>query len=223
MLVVGDKKRAKLFVVLVEFFLILFLAEFFLSQIETDGVIEWAMLSLVLFFLTPFFTVHFIFKERIKDYFLDLKYSTKALIWGIIGLIVFIAVMWALMVQLQWENDISVSRWVLGSTGLMVFFDVILVPFVVFSREFFFRGFLLKNSRAVLGVIGAIVLSAILSTSYDLYIGGFLNYRQAILILIPNLFLGYLAYINRSVIVSAIFSWVYILVIDLIFAYKLTQ
>lgn len=223
MFVVGDKKKARFFVVMVEFVMVLFLAEFFLGQIETDGIIEWAMLSFVLFFLTSFFTVHFIFKEKVKDYFLDIKYSKKALFWGFIGFLIFIAVMWALVVQLNWQSDISVSRWVLGSVGLLVFFDIVLVPVVVFSKEFFFRGFLLKTSKGVIGIVGAIVLSAILSTVYDLYVGGFLNYRQALLMLIPNLFLGYLAYINRSVIVSALFSWVYILVIDLIFAYKLTQ
>lgn len=223
MFVVGNKNKAKFFVVLVEFILIALLADFFLSQIETDGVIEWALLSVILFFLTSYFTVHFIFKERIKDYFLDLKYSNKGLFWSFVGFITFVAVMWALVVQLQWESDLSVSRWVLGSTGLMVFFDVAVMPFVVFSKEFFFRGFLLKTSKAVIGVIGAIILQAVLATGYELYIGGFLNYQQALLILIPNLFLGYLAYINRSIIVSALFSWVYILAIDLIFAYKLTQ
>ena len=94
MFVVGDKKKARFFVVMVEFVMVLFLAEFFLGQIETDGIIEWAMLSFVLFFLTSFFTVHFIFKEKVKDYFLDIKYSKKALFWGFIGFLIFIAV-WA--------------------------------------------------------------------------------------------------------------------------------
>lgn len=223
MLVVGDKNRAKFFVALIEFILIMFLAEFFLGQIETDGIIEWAILSFVLFFLTSFFTVRYIYKEKLRDYYLEVKYTAKALAMGIIGFFVFVALMWSLVVQLQWASDISVSRWVLGSTGLMIFFDLILVPIIVFSKEFFFRGFLLKNSIAVLGVAGAIILSAVLATGYDLYIAGYLNYRQAVLMLVPNLFLGYLAYVNRSIIVSAIFSWVYILAIDIFFAYKLTQ
>jgi len=223
MFVVGDKNKTKFFLVLIEYVMVILLAGFFLSQIETDGLIEWALLVFVLFFLTSYLTIRFILKESVKDYFFDLKYSTKGFVLGIIGLMIFVAVMWVFVVQFNWESDVSVSGWILGNTGMMVFFDIVLVPLVVFSKEFFFRGFLLKISSAVMGVVLAIIFQAVLATYFEIYIGYYLNYRQVILLLIPNIFLGYLAYVNRSMIVSAIFSWIYILALDLIFAYKLSQ
>lgn len=223
MFIVKDKKRANFLIAIVEFFLIAIIAEFFLLQIETDGVIEWAFLSFVLFFLTSFFTIKYILKGKTKDYFLSLDLKKWGILKGLLGLLVFVAVMWALVVQLEWQSSIPVSNWILGSTGLMIFFDIVIVPIVVFSKEFFFRGFLMKTSAALFGIFWAILLQAALATAYDVYISGLIDYKHVALLFIPNIFLGYLAYVNRSIFVSALFSWIYILVIDFIFAYKLTQ
>ena len=83
--------------------------------------------------------------------------------------------------------------------------------------------FVLKSFAGVTGVTSAIVLQAVLIMLFAAYVGVFPGVRQTILLFIPNLFLGYIAYVNRSIIISSFLSWGYILLIDLAFAYKLTQ
>ncbi|MEA1925935.1 MAG: hypothetical protein U9M90_01670 [Patescibacteria group bacterium] len=223
MLIVKDKNKAKFLIVLIEYVLIVLLAKFFVSNIKTDGVVELAFLSFFLFFLTPLFTIRYIFREKTSDYFLCLNFIKKGILKGILAIAVFVAVMWVLVVQLDWEKYMSVSKWILGDKDLMIFLEITAIPIIVFAKEFFFRGFVLRSFAGVAGVAGAIVLQAMLVVLCAIYIGVFPGVRQAILLFIPNLFLGYIAYVNRSVIISSFLSWGYILLIDLVFAYKLTQ
>ncbi len=223
MLIVKNKNKAKFLIVLIECVLVALLAKFFVSSVKTDGIIELAFLSFALFFLTPFFTVKYIFREKVSDYFLCLNFIKKGILKGIFAIAIFIAVMWTLVVQLDWGGYILVSKWILGDKDLMIFFEITAIPIIVFAKEFFFRGFVLKSFTSVTGVTSAIVLQAILTVLCTVYVGVFPGVRQIILLFIPNLFLGYIAYVNRSVIISSFLSWGYILLIDLVFAYKLTQ
>lgn len=227
MFVIADKKKTELLLVLVGFVVITLLIEFFLSKIETDGVWEWALLSIVFFFFTPLFIVKKLWKKPLKEYYLSLDVSKKAIFVSLAAVLIYVAAMWLLVVQLNWKGHLTVSRWVLGSTGFLLFVDLAVTPFVIFAREFFFRGFVLKSAVGVFGVVGAIVFQAVLATGYDVYIGGFSDWvgawPQLALLLFFNAMLGFVALASRSIVVTSIISWAHILFIDLFFAYQLSS
>lgn len=226
MFVVRDRKKTELILVLVGLVVITLIIEFFLSKIETEGVWEWLLLSVAFFFATPFFVITRMWKRSPKEYFLALDVTKKAFLLTLLGIVIYVAVLWLLVVQLNWKGHLTVSRWVMGSTGFLLFVDLIAVPFVVFSREFFFRGFVLKSALPVLGIAGAIVFQAVLFSGYELYISGFSEWLSAwpqiVLMLFLNVVLGFIAWVNRSVVISALISWIHILTVDLFFVYQLT-
>lgn len=221
MFIVRDTRKAKFLVALIAMMLVVLLAGFFLAQVRTDGVIEWAILSFALLFLTPYFIIKTVLKESVKDYYLCFEINWKSIFWSLVGVGIFVVLIWALVVQLGWRGDMPVSRWILGSTGLLIFIDLVLVPVVLFAREFFFRGFLMKIFSETIGVVGAILLQGLLATVYVIHLEGYQNYHYTILLLIPNILLGYVAFVNKSVIVSAIVSWIYVLAVDFFVVYKL--
>ncbi|MEA2006772.1 MAG: hypothetical protein U9O20_01250 [Patescibacteria group bacterium] len=227
MFIIADKKKTELLLVLIGFVVITLLIEFFLSKIETDGVWEWALLSMVFFLFTPLFIVKKLWKKTFKEYFLSLDVSIKAIVISLTAVLIYVAVMWLLVVQLNWRGHLTVSRWILGSTGFLLFVDLVVMPFVIFAREFFFRGFILKSAVGVLGMVGAIVFQSILATGYDVYIGGFSDWvgawPQIVLLLFFNAMLGFVALVSRSIIVTSIISWAHFLFVDLFFAYQLSN
>jgi len=226
MFVIRDRKKTELILVLFGFVIITLIIEFFLSKIETEGVWEWMLLSVAFFFATPFFVITRILKRSPKEYFLALDVTKNALLLTPLGVGIYVAVLWLLVVQLNWKGHLTVSRWMLGSAGFLLFVDLIIMPLVVLAKEFFFRGFVLKSALPVLGVTGAIIFQAVLFSGFELYISGFsewlVAWPQIVMMLFLNVVLGFTAWINRSIVISALISWVHILAVDLFFAYQLT-
>ncbi len=226
MFVIRDRGKTELILVLIGFVIIVLIIEFFLSKIETEGVWEWLLLSMAFFFVTPLFVITKILKRSPKEYFLALDITKKALLLTFLGIVIYVATLWLLVVQLDWKGHLTVSRWVLGSAGFLLFVDLAITPLVVFAKEFFFRGFILRSALPVLGAVGAIIFQAVLFLGYELYISGFpewlVLWPQIVLLLFLNVMLGFIAWVNKSIVISALISWIHILAIDLFFAYQLT-
>jgi len=136
-------------------------------------------------------------------------------------IVIFIAVTSVFVVKLDWQDSLRVSSWVIAKdVKLMLFVNLLIVPIVVFSKEFFFRGFVMKRLMPIVGVAGAIVTQALLFLVYELGTGGMISWKSMVLILIPNLCFGIIAYKNKSILISTILHWVYLLTIDIYFYYQ---
>ncbi|MBT3356354.1 CPBP family intramembrane metalloprotease [bacterium] len=217
----SKKDRFLLLVTLVNLVLVIFLTNLFLEDVRAGGVLEWMVISIFFLFVSPLFIIKKIFEEKPKDYFLQISLNVKDVIFSLWMIVIFIAVTSVFVVKLDWQDSLRVSSWVIAKdVKLMLFVNLLIVPIVVFSKEFFFRGFVMKRLMPIVGVAGAIVTQALLFLVYELGTGGMISWKSMVLILIPNLCFGIIAYKNKSILISTILHWVYLLTIDIYFYYQ---
>ncbi len=208
-------------IVLLNFLLVILLTNLFLKDVRAGGIWEWMVISALFLFISPFFIVKKIFNENTDEYFLKFNPDYKEIIYSIFIASFFVAVMCLFVVKLNWLNSLRISSWVLAEdVKLMLFVDLLILPVVVFSKEFFFRGFILKRLLSLTNVFSAIVIQAILFLIFEIGTGEMISWKSMLLILFPNILLGFLAYKNKSIVVSTVFHWVYLLILDIYFYYQ---
>ena len=220
MLVAKDKNKFKFIVILLGYVLTILLVEFFLNNTETEGAWEWLFISIFFFFLLPLIVIKTILKAKPSDYFFEFHPKIPILIISGVSTAIFVATIWLFVVQFEWMNGIVASKWVLGSVGFFMFVDLAIAPLVVFAKEFFFRGFIFKSAIENYGLPIAIGLQALLALFAEAYLTGITAWQQLIWLFFLNFFLGLVAYLNQSIFVSAIVSWIIIISIDLLVVYK---
>ncbi len=217
-------KKNIIFVILVNLILVIFLTNFFLEDVRAGGFFEWMITTVFLLFIAPFFIIKNIFKENPKEYFLQNNLNFKNLMTSLGITIIFFAVIVLFVLKLNWQENIRVSSWVIAKdVKIMLFVDLFILPFVVFAKEFFFRGFVMKGLTSVMSIFYAIITQAFLFLVYELGTTGMISGKSMLLILMPNILFGFIAYKNKSIFVSTAFHWIYLLILDIYFYSQFTS
>jgi membrane protease YdiL (CAAX protease family) len=224
MIQVKDKKKFELVLAVFYFLIAVFLIDFFLTKTNTNGVWEWAFVCILFFFIAPAVLTKFVFLKKLKEQYFSFSLTKKSALRSGVGLFLVVAIACPFVLYLDWKQYVSVSRWALGGTDFLLFIDLTLTPLVLFSKEFFFRSFMLKKFIPVLGICGAIFSQSLLSVFFESYLSGFhVAWQQIVLLFVITSFLGYISWINKSVFFSTLLIWVYTIVIDLFFIYQKTN
>ena len=212
MLRIKDRSKTEFILALMYFVIAILFFDFFLMKVHTEGVWEWFLTSLFLFLFAPLALIKFVFRGKVGEYNLSFRFSKKTLLFSLAGLLVYVALAGVIVIYFEWNKYIPISRWALGGTSFLLFVDLALTPFVLFAKEFLFRGYILKSAMPILGIAGAIFLQAILNIFLDAYLTSYtIAWQQVVLMFITFSFLGYIAWQNKSVIVSFLLVWVHVL------------
>lgn len=210
-------------VALINLVIVVFLTNLFLENVRVGGIFEWMIVSIFLLFLTPFFIIRNIFKQKPGDYFLKSRLNTRSIIVSLLGIVAFVAVMGLLVVKLDWQENLRVSSWIMAEdVRLMLFVNLFILPVVIFAKEFFFRGYIMKTLSFIMGIYLAIIVQAFLFLAYEIGTTGMISGKSMALILIPNILFGFIAYKNNSIFASTVVHWIYLLILDIYFYFKFT-
>ncbi len=211
-------KKILFLIILVNLGLVIFLTNFFLRDVKLGGIFEWMITSIFLLFVAPFFIIKKILKENPKEYFLKSKLTLKSVGVSLIAMVIFIALMTLFVVKLNWQESLRISSWIMmKDVKLILFVDLFVLPIVILAKEFFFRGFVMKGLTSIMGASFAIIAQAFFFLFYELGVGGMISAQSMLLIIIPNIFFGFIAYKNKSIFVSTVFHWIYLLILDIYF------
>lgn len=222
---VAKKEKIFLSMVLINLVLVIYLANFFLTNIRFGGIWEWMIVSTLFLLIAPLFVVEKIFKRKSKEYFLQFVPNIKVIPPTIVFFVCFVAALCLFVVKLNWQESIRVSSWVMTEdVKLMLFIDLFILPVVVFSKEFFFRGFVMKSLVPVVGVFSAILIQSLLFLTYEMgvEIGEIISWKSMILVVLPSIFFGAVAYKSKSIVLSSALHWIYLLTLDIYFYYQFT-
>lgn len=222
---IAKKEKIFLSIVLINFVLVVYLTNFFLTSVRAGGIWEWMIISVLFLLVTPVFVVEKIFRRKAKNYFLQFIPNTKVILPAVLFFGFFVGIFSFFVVKLNWQNSLRVSSWVMAEdVKLMLFIDLFILPIVIFSKEFFFRGFVMKSLIPVMGILSAILIQALLFLVYEMgvEVGEIISWKSMILVLLPNIFFGTMAYRSKSIILSSIFHWIYLLILDIYFYCQFT-
>lgn len=223
MLKIENKKKFNILIVLGAVLLVFGLKFSLFSFIETSGIWENFIFSIIAFFVFPFFLINSVFGDKLSDYNLNFQIVGRNIIWSILILIALAGFVAFCMVKFDWDKFLVVSNWIVGGRGVLIFLDLIILPAVVFFQDFFFRGFLLESFG---GTWNKIVSIAAVSFLYTVYV--YLSDRELVglrfaFLFFINLLLTVIAKLNWSIFPSAFLLWVYIVSVDLLVLQKMLE
>jgi len=213
---VNNKQKIVLLVTAV---LAIFGQKVILDDVETLGVWEGLLSSVVLFFLFPFFIIKGVFKKDAKMLHLGSYCNVSKYILVFFEALAFIFLIFFAIKSLGWFDYVKLNylagrEFYFGSLAVVLLLDLIFLPIIIFSQEFFFRGFVLRITEKTAGLFSALVFQAALFAFYEgLFLGGF-SFPFLLISFIFAFFLGFITFQTRNLWFSFFLRWIIILLVD---------
>jgi membrane protease YdiL (CAAX protease family) len=201
---------------------------FVFSEVDTNGVWEVVLSQLVFFLILPLLVGVFLLKEQGFPKKIFAKKSP--LIWAeaiTIGLAFFI-LMALVVIWLNWTNKIGLNYlvetdWYFQDGFLLYFIDLFLLPVVLFSQEFFLRGFLAGVLRSQIGNLRAVFFQAAVFVFLSALIFDSAGWVFLSLYFIWALFSGWIFVKFENILISFVINWIFVVLVDLILLYNIEQ
>lgn len=216
MLLVDNKEKLGTLVVLFQFAFIMVIRQTMFSSVETSGVWEWFLFSVLFLGILPIFTIGYFLRQRLGDFNIGWKGLPKRN-WLQLALLLFILLAGHLLVvvRLDWTQIFQVFRWVTGGLWVTLFIDIFLLTSVVLSMEIFFRGYMMETLKRSWGQLPAMMVQAVAAVVYAYISVSAQSPEKVVYLIFLNIILGFIATVGRSVLVSALVHWFLLLALDI--------
>ncbi len=215
-------KKNQFYVTLLISVIIIGLQWLLMRDVKTNGVWEWLLSSLFLFFILPIIVIKFYFKENLSSFHLSFNFGLREILTTLISGGIFIGIFLLLMVKFSWYENFPFSDFYLGDKNVFLFICFLISPLVIFFRQFFFLGFLLKSAEKVVGAWRGVIIFFIF-----LFLAFFISGKDFSVVvfsltLFVNIFLAWLVLRTRTVILTSLVAWIISMVIDFTIFYQIS-
>lgn len=167
--------------------------------------------NLFFIFLLPILYIKFILKKNLSDYGFNLQNKEVGFAWAAGMLAVSFLIIFLLVHFYHFENNYPIPAYLAQNFWAFLFYELILVNFILFISEFFFKGFLLFTFTEKLGHWAI----AIQFLAYFLFLvsAGSLAWQSAPMIIL-SLTGGIVSYKSRSFIYSYLMGLMFLIMLD---------
>ena len=170
-----------------------------------------------LFFL-PFLYIRFILKKDLGDFGLNLRHKRTGIIWSGAMFLVSALIIFILIQFFDFRNNYLLSAYLASKFWAFLLYELVLVNFIFFLQEFFFKGFLLSILEKRFGFLSFFIqgLFFILFLS-----AGALTWKMAPMIILAFTG-GIVAYKSRSFVFAYLMGLVFLIALDayIIYSFK---
>lgn len=177
----------------------------------TQGVLQNFSASLFFFFLLPTLYIKFILKKDLRAFGFNLQNPKTGFSWALGMLIVSALIIFILIHFFNFEKKYLMPAYLAQNFGIFLFYELVLVNFILFIQEFFFKGFVLFLFSEKLGFLAAI-LQALIFTLFLLFASD-LNWKLAPFIIL-SFTGGIVAHKSRSFLYSYLMSLFFLIILD---------
>lgn len=212
------KLNQNIFVVFIKVLLIYWGFWFLLNNLKTDGIWETVILNLIFFLVLPWLVL----KEKI----VELKFKNNWLInFQILILWLFFGFIVLKLNSLSFLklNYLARVDWFLGDWWIILFSNLILIPIILFSQEFFFRNYLIKKLKLSFSNTGGLIIQAGLFVIFEMLFFEIFIWQFIIFNFILALILGSFYLQTKNIWYSFLMRWGLILILDGTILYKIQQ
>jgi membrane protease YdiL (CAAX protease family) len=164
----------------------------------------------------------FLFKEKLNGLFFKNNWSINfqvGALWLIFGLVIFNLDSFSFLKI----NYLSRMDWFLKDWGVIFFLNLILIPIILFSQEFFFRKFLIKNLKENFSIKVTLILQASFFVIFEMLFFEIFTWQFIVFNFILALILGFFYLQTRNIWYSFLVRWGLILILDGAVLYKIQQ
>jgi len=217
-----DSKQKQTFLLIIMEVLMMYLGFWFLlKNLDTNGIWETVVLNVLFFLIFPLIVL----KSKDKPEFFE---NNKQKINTIVSL--QILAIWAIFsfLFLQGEkvsflklNYLARVDWFLNDWWVLFFLDLVLLPIIIYSQEFFFRKFIINEFEKVFSYKIVLIIQAIIFLIFEILFFGVLSWVFILFNFILAILLG-MFYIKTKLIWYSFFTrWGLILLLDGFILYKI--
>lgn len=178
---------------------------YFLSKIGSKlDLIKLVLGDIFLFLILPIFIIKKFFKEKISDYNLreDLLKDNQIKLILIVEGLLFSGILYAFMIKLGWIDYFKIYLQPESSWGVILLIEFLIIPLIIFSEEFFFRGFLLKKTWDYYGIFWALIIPVVASLIYVLILNSSISWQLIVMLFFINLFLNWMIIQCQNILIS---------------------
>ena len=162
-------------------------------------------------FLLPFLYIRFILKKDLRDFGFNLRNKKNGFLWAGAMLGVSLLIIFILVRFFEFQNHYFLPAYIATRFGAFLFYELVLVNFIFFLQEFFFKGFFLFTLEKKLGFISFFV-QAVLFTIFIILAQSFAWQIAPFVIL--SLTGGIVAYKSKSFIYAYLMGLVFLIILD---------
>ncbi len=185
---------------------IIFLGQWYLAKnnSSTFDLLNWLLASIFMLFVFPIFIIKRIYKRKVKNYYLKLNFlkDNQVKIIVLLEILLVVGLLYFFMVKLGWAEHFRVYTWFFGSWSVILFIELIILPLVIFSEEFFFRGFVLKTLLDRYKILWALLIQAFIVIIYQAILSSSLAWQLLIVLFVVNIFLSWMVAQTRTIWIS---------------------
>lgn len=193
-------------------FIVAFLCLLLAVTFPTTG--DFQLLSRIVFFLVvlPILYIKFILKKNVGDFGLNLSDNRTGFIWAFIMLMASFLITLGLFYFFHLENKYIIPTYVINNFWVFVFYEMVVMNFIIFVFEFFFRGFLQTVLEKKIGIWAPLAQCGIFLGF--LFLTQKLAWQYAPLIIL-SLTGGVVAYKSKSFVYSYLMGLIFTIAVDL--------
>lgn len=181
------------------------------SSFPVQGNMQIFSSILFFLFILPVLYIKFILKQDLDRFGFNLKNKLAGLRWSLAMLIVSFLVVSLLMHFYEFEQKYLIPAYLAQSYWSFLFYELVLVNFLLFIQEFFFRGFVLFSFAEKLNFFAPFVQFLI----FALFLAATdsIGWKAAPSIIL-SLTGGIVAYKSKSIIYPYLTSLLFMIILD---------
>jgi membrane protease YdiL (CAAX protease family) len=202
--------------------LLIFVCLFLTLVFPVDNNNLAQLLTKNIFFLViiPALYIKLILKKNLSDFGLNIKNKKTGLVWGIFFLVFLSLLYYALFSYTTLPKKYILPQNVAGSFPFFLLYELVLINILVFTYEFFFRGFIQFLFFEKIGYWTILFQSAIFILFSSLNNGFFWQFAAPLVLSLSS---GILAWKSKSFIFSYIASLVFIIIMNSYIIYSINK
>ena len=182
------------------------------SIFPSQGFFQELTKAIFFLFLIPWLFIRLILKKKITSFGFSFGKIEANLKEGLVILIIYIAFAYALIDFTDFARKYSVPTLAQENIGFFLFYQLILVNFIFFFQEYFFKGFFITLLRPLTGWWSILIQSAVYLLPLFIISNNFWQIIPAALVSILG---GFLAYRGKSFFYSYVSGLIFFIILDL--------
>lgn len=218
-MLINSKQKQTFLLIIMEILMMYLGFWFLLKNLETNGIWETVILNVLFFLIFPLVVLKNkseIFENSKQK--INIVVSLQILaIWAMFSFLFLKAE----EISFFKLNYLARVDWFLNDWWILFFLDLVLLPIIIYSQEFFFRNFIVNKLGEVFSDKIVILIQAIIFLIFEVLFFGFFSWMLVLFNFILAIFLGIFYIKTKSIWYSFFTRWGLILLLDGFILYKI--
>lgn len=105
------------------------------------NIAQYITATIFFFVLIPVLYIKIVLRKNLSDFGLNLKNKRQGIFWGTLGILFLFLLFYLLYTYTPFQNSYSLPDIVVNNFWAFLFYELIIVNFIIIIWEFFFLGF----------------------------------------------------------------------------------